>query len=255
MCLKAGVGEVGGKGSQMTEGLGLLAKGCELYRKQGAIDKEMRLDFRKVARGNRGGPGTMRTEAHGEAPVDVCVDGGLTLESTCCSRTRAWLSCRKEPPLKPVRPGSITRNAFSNHTRSPCYHTVTLHFHECLGDSSSTFLRVLSWAIWNQRFSHKSEKDKKQNNRREGKEWDEAKVSWMSKLWKQERGDRATGARAGAGGGEEHTLAMEVAAGLGGLGFRAPVKSMKYIHAVSKIVALFIEYKFRGSRLMRKRRG
>lgn len=44
MCLEA-VGE----GSQMTEGLGLLAKGCELYRKQGAIDKEMRLDFRKVA--------------------------------------------------------------------------------------------------------------------------------------------------------------------------------------------------------------
>lgn len=64
-----------------------------------------------------------------------------------------------------------------------------------------------------------------------------------------------TGARAGAGGGEEHTLAMEVAAGLGGLDFRAPVKPMKYIHAVSKIVALFIEYKFRGSRLMRKRRG
>lgn len=171
------------------------------------------------------------------------------------TRSRAWLSCRKEPPLKPVLPRSITRNAFSSPTRSPCYHTVYPPLHDCLGDSSPTFLGVLSWAIWNQRFSHKSEKDKKQNNRREGKEWDEAKVSWKSKLWKQERGDRVTGARAGAGGGEEHTLAMEVAAGLGGLDFRAPVKPMKYIHAVSKIVALFIEYKFRGSRLMRKRRG
>lgn len=61
-------GVLGGKESQMTEGLGLLAKGCELHRKQGATDKEMRLDFRKVAerkqrrawdhenRGSWGGP-------------------------------------------------------------------------------------------------------------------------------------------------------------------------------------------------------
>lgn len=37
------------EGRGQSEGPGLLAEGCELYRKWGAMDKEMRLYFRKVA--------------------------------------------------------------------------------------------------------------------------------------------------------------------------------------------------------------